>query len=459
MKFLCFAMMAIFLLACGDSGSRAVNPVSGQPGLGDGGEDGNGPDEPSTFDPAVLADFNVYDGKIRSLEVKNRLESMVQKDDLTNDFVKIDNNGFSLYSSGFNISSGKPDLSIKAGIETPPSPSYEFIKTDHLKGLKIALDPKYIGGINAMELEKRYVKATIADKDIFFTEADINFYVAQIVKKRLEEVGVEVLLTREYLHKPVYEKNFKKFKVEDFPKIVDEIVAPIANKDEKELKKNALLMSGDEVIYRDYFVPRDELERVRMINEFEPHLTIRISMNMEGGIDSVSKKSVMTDKNQALMFIPGGMKKSDLLFADNRIKLLDYLLTPVLDYSRSMGIQIGSNLAQSSSAHVELVDQTKLVEDDPLLFNYKVVNDLANERPVQGMFSYYSNYFKYLKGPVVEFRPLTQNNKDEVEKLMKGLREAQDYFYNLSILKDKSNRIWQIAEGYFFGVILYFGNL
>ena len=204
--------LCLSFIGCGKSGSGRTNTIPGKPALGPG-------EEPATGTLPLFTDYKVYEGKVSYDTLNFRLSDVLQKSADLNDYFLMNSSKFEIFASLENKNSQNPDLSITLGDTALSLPPYHFAGGTEkliLKDLKVALDPKYIGGELAINHEQRYVDFLSVDgqteEEILFSEAEINYYVARILKQKLESMGAIVLLTKRSPHEQVYEKDYKTWK-------------------------------------------------------------------------------------------------------------------------------------------------------------------------------------------------------------------------------------------------------
>ena len=206
---------------------------------------------------------------------------------------------------------------------TLPSCMSQTQDVKELSQVKIAIDPGHFGGQYA-RLEKRYVYIEHGENKLSFDEGTLAFLTALHLKKRLEERGVSVLLTRQMIGKGAYREDFFDW-----------------------LRQHPEYWETKEIlptIFRSYYNVIDLRERARMINEYHPDLTIIIHYNACNS-DSVyfPQRTQITDRNFNLVFIPGAFFKEELTTVEDRYHFLRFICTQDLENSYHIAHKLMEN--------------------------------------------------------------------------------------------------------------------
>src|SRR6185312_10102312 len=182
---------------------------------------------------------------------------------------------------------------------------YYFIKKDSLhvahapslKGMKIAIDPGHIGGTYHMgETESRCMCLVIdSTKQIQLVEGNLTFYTAQLLKKKLEAQGAQVMLTRpdtgiSSLGIGYFEWK-RRIKTRNY---LDSLL------------KEGLMADKD--LFSRVFGPMDLSERARKINAFNPDMTVIIHYNVN---EKNTGWTHTTGKDYVMAFVAGCTTSKD----------------------------------------------------------------------------------------------------------------------------------------------------
>lgn len=305
-----------------------------------------------------------------------------------------------------------------------------------LSGKRIVIDPGHIAGnFETALIEQKYLrflKDSVADlptDSIHIAEGVLTFATAQILKKQLEEQGASVFLTRQDNKSSfgtTYQDWFLKRKTIVLDSLLDVGVIEKA-------KYNKIKKENEKDFFWDFFRDYELANRVKVINNYKPDLTIIIHYN----VDEKNKDWVRpTDKNYCMAFVPGAMSAEALkntLGRANFLRLLlsdDYVLSEkisdltVKEFSKHLGI----NVAQKKDA------------------DYLKDNCLSSSK--QGVFCRNLALCRLVKSPLVYGECLYQDNKEEYFELSKNDKT----FYGIST----NQRVKQVSDAYFNAIIQYF---
>lgn len=309
-----------------------------------------------------------------------------------------------------------------------------------LKGLKVAIDPGHIGGTYAMaETESRCMTLQVDSSgqpdSIRLVEGNLTFFTAQILKKKLEAQGAEVMLTRMDTGLSALDMTFKEWKKR------------IKSRDYVDSLISVNLLREDEVRWLHRRIPDKELfekvfgfvdmaERAKKINAFHPDLTVVIHYNVNevniGWTHPTNRDYVMT-------FVPGCVTTKDLNTVAGRLNLLRLLISPDIDNS----VAFSSDVVQRLSKDLSVPIAHK--EDATYLSKHSLTT------PKDGVFSRDLALTRLIHGTLVYGEALYQDNSMECCMLSgKGID-----FKGCSI----SQRIGQVAQAYYEGILDYLDSL
>jgi N-acetylmuramoyl-L-alanine amidase len=242
------------------------------------------------------------------------------------------------------------------------------IKDLPLKGYKIALDPGHFGEDLYTNFTKKHVQTFKKTKDGLVVdqeirEAFLNLVVGKIVKKKLENLGALVLLTKNDLG-PVALIDFKDFEAS---KVTKEIILSSSNEKWflnllssmklhntsiseliKESEKLQSLLSHKRK-FKKYLI-YDLYERARIINEFKPDISLIIHFDTFLPKSYERRHTINPEKyNKTKAFIPGNFSFNSLSSNKNRYSIYSNFLNSTslknsIDLTRNIVDSLSSNL-------------------------------------------------------------------------------------------------------------------
>ncbi len=308
-----------------------------------------------------------------------------------------------------------------------------------LEGIKIALDPVYIGGSKRMaEIEQKLLKIVNGKGDtILLDEGLINLETAVIAAIKLQKLGAEVLLTRKKVSESAFGKSFFTWLNEDFRTWVkDDFEKGNLTKE----KADYLRQKADALyVYNQYFKPKELKARVDRINRFKPDLTLAIGYNIdETNWLLRSSGDVLTPirGNYGLVYVPGSFMAGELANPRDRMEFLRLLLTK--DYKNSI----------------------KFAELLSLQFNYKLgAPPLASKLDFEyldensimvkeGIYARNLSITRMIHGPVCYGVPLCLDNENEFLAIGKDELKVGEL--------TTSKRVEQVADAFVEAIKVYF---
>ena len=241
-----------------------------------------------------------------------------------------------------------------------------------LLGLRIALDPGHMGD---KEWDRPTGKYIHDDSGNILSEGYINFIVAQLLKNNLENLGAEVLVTRNNLH-PVSKLPARTFPLIKFARteLQESTLKPwflslLNNASSREMlydsfEKSARLRSlFSESRRSDYFILRADLDaRIDLINRFNPDITLIIHFDTADRLDdpqSLNPYVIQATKG----FVVGSYGANEFSSRNQRKFFIRHLLDSYswqtsLDLSRYLITEIKNKLGVklASSAGPESIE-------------------------------------------------------------------------------------------------------
>ncbi len=399
-------------------------------------------------------------------QYSKKVESYLDKSKILTPYYAIKTNGISIYdspesklkeSSEFHISWDKLDefnlylknCSVQQVYETykkgdfnkmipcrngnsSPSTVGQFGKVS-LKGLKIAIDAGHIAGDMEMgNIEKKCLTLQCVNdqglKDsIEIAEGMLTFATAKLLKAKLEAQGAEVLLTRKFNNGTAFGVTFDKWLETNYKSTVDSLftVGKLTLSQKKFFySPKASKRDKFRVIFKDVELAK----RAEIINNYNPDLTIIIHYNVDENNTGWTKPA---NKNFNMTFVGGAFMKDDLSTPEKRFEFLRLLVSKDIEQS----ILLSSSMVKSFEKNLN-VKTAKIKDAD-----YLMEGCLAT--PEAGVYCRNLQLTRYIHGTLVYGETLYQDNINE----SKALNEESD--------KTKNERVQQVAEAYFQGVLNY----
>lgn len=323
-----------------------------------------------------FSEFDMYQRKLSKGYVSSKIVDFLKYSNEIENYYEITEHALILYASPEDKRKGLPEYCLYFGKDNPETFSFDR----PLSQARIAIDPGHFGGLFA-RLEERYIEM----ESIYFDEGTLAFLTALQLKKKLEEKGATVLLTRNEIGKGAYTEDFFDW-LKNHPEY---------------WKKNVSLST----IFIRYYNRLDLRARARLINDFHPDLTLLIHYNAIDSELSNSLQTKVTKRNFNLVFIPGAFCSGELMNKEDRYHFLRLVCTQ--DIERSFTIA------------KKLIQQfTEQLQVPPLkaLKNSGVGNSLVS---VDGVFCRNLCLTRLIKGPLCYGETLVQNNLEEALALSK----------------------------------------
>lgn len=315
-------------------------------------------------------------------------------------------------------------------------------KSKHLNGLRIALDPGHMGG-SFWDIETgKFVQDSRGRK---VSEGLINLQVCLLLKKELEDLGAQVLITRSSL-KPTSSVDYKKFPILPYSreelrlstltswyrKILES--APIGSALYKNFDNDTNVKKlFSESSRANFFIKRADLDaRVDMITAFDPQMTIIVHFDAAGGVNPSSP-------NATRAYVPGGFQASEFSSRNSRKYFVRHLLD---ENSWQLSLELTRHLLGSIEKNMGIpkadYDGTESVKVEQGIF----ARNLHVSRKLKGMATSYLEVFYY-------------NRPQEFEALLDARHpmqiDGQTYMY--------SDRLKQVSDSLRDGVVSFVNSL
>jgi N-acetylmuramoyl-L-alanine amidase len=314
------------------------------------------------------------------------------------------------------------------------TPALNEIKKN-LSELKIMIDPGHMAGnLNMAHIEQKFLHFTkrnhpLLKKDsVDVAEGMLTFQTASVLQNMLQEKGVTVALTRKENGTSfgcTYDEWFKTKK----KKALDSLLAA----EKITVQKHKQLMSENPAkFFVSFFKDYELRQRAKVINAFNPDLTVIIHYNVDEKNTDWKKPS---DKNFCMTFIPGCLIADNLKTVEGQLNLLRLLLTDDLDKSEKISGLVVNQLSQQLKIPVaNKTDATYLSE-----------HCLASS--TNGVYSRNLALCRLVKTPLVYGECLYQDCENECYNLIENTETA----YGI-----KTNKRVVLAAQSFYNAIMNF---
>jgi N-acetylmuramoyl-L-alanine amidase len=368
---------------------------------------------------------------------QNKANHYLDLNNNLNSYYQINNDGIEVYANQINKNEGNIERKytwneiIKCQ-QLQMFPCRELndklVITSTLKGSRIAIDPGHIAGNMEMgKIESKFISFTKPDS-LQFAEGILTLAAAQLLKKKLEQEGAIVMLTRNNSNYTAFNKTFDDWLKYDFNKTVDSLnkrkIISVKTKNIL-LSPNCSKRDKFKLLFRDLELAK----RAEIINKFNPDITIVIHFNVDEQNSGWRKPSV---KNYNMAFMPGAFTDNDLQDSAKRYHFTRLLVTNNLETS----LALSKKLIQSFEAVLKV--KAASVNDAEYLSNKCKSTDEVGV--------YCRNLFltRVVKGTIAYGETLYQDNETECLLLSKE--------------EDKKNneRVKEVAEAYYQGIKNYF---
>lgn len=310
-----------------------------------------------------------------------------------------------------------------------------------LQGLRVAIDPGHLGGtMEFAQMERKYVKLRKGavpgyPAEIQFNEGNLTVATAIMLQEKLEASGAKVLLTRDTIAESAFGMGFDAWKDSLFRPTLKKVAAENGwNQEKIEWWANE---ATDEQIFHGIFKNEDLKERSRLINSFDPHITLFLHYNIEESNEADNDKYLTPQKsNYSMAFVPGSFMKNELDSLDEQVDFLRILLVEDLDGS----VDFSATVLDKIIRHL----QVPPVANDADL---KYIQNASMATTEAGIFARNLSLTRLVQGKMCFAEPLLQDNEKEAIRLnsidlrLPGMRT--------------SLRCKQTAEAYFQGILAW----
>jgi N-acetylmuramoyl-L-alanine amidase len=305
-----------------------------------------------------------------------------------------------------------------------------------LNGIRIALDPGHTAhNIEIGDLEKKYLKfkkdslAGLPDS-IEIAEGVLTFATAQLLKEKLKAQGAEVFITRSN-GTSAFGKSYYEWKQQDLKKTVDSLFK-IGEISLSQKQYFTGPKAKDNDIFRVIFRDLELAQRAELINNFKPDLTVIIHFNVDETNTGWKKPGC---KNFNMTFIGGAFMKNDLSSKEKRFEFLRLLATDDLEKSILLSSEMIKSFEKNLNVKTAKMNEARYLTEGCLQTNEN------------GVYCRNLQLTRYIHSPLVYGETLCQDDLTEATRLNK----EKD--------KTKNERIKQVAEAYYIGIMNYISGL
>ena len=364
---------------------------------------------------------------------------MAKDDILVSDLMQLSDDTFELYASADAKAAQTPEFSVK--LLRAPNAANAAPKNG-LNGKVIVLDPGHFGGAYA-KVEDRIIQADMPDGTAAdFNEGTLNMATALHLKELLSKAGATVHLTKDAVGKGAISASFEEWKNgPEFLAAVEKKIEKIADSAKRQAARDWWLKeSTDLEKFRMLYNSLDIEERVKVISQLKPDLTLFIHYNAGSTKDPVSGKNILTKENYCMAFVGGSYMKGELATPESRQNFVKQLFGDSLDESAKVSSLIVKELVTGLginpvSEHNEIAQELYLKKSCVKICDGVYARNMSSTQKVPGVVCY--------------AEPLCQDN----ETMCRVLNDKSHKIGGLNT----SPYVTQVAQAYYNGISKYFG--
>lgn len=306
-----------------------------------------------------------------------------------------------------------------------------------LAGRRIAIDPGHFGtSLSEAAVEQKHLHFTTQyngqTDSVKIYESHLTFVTALLLKKKLEQQGAEVMLTRQQETFTSFGCNFEQWIKNHRRRVLDSL---LKEGDMTPARHAKLIKCSRHAFFWDFFRDYELLNRVALINKFAPDVAVIIHYNVDEKNTPWKKAS---PKNFTMTFMGGALTSADLSKKGTQMDFLRLLFTDQLNRSE----QLCSNTVNAFHSTLQ-IPIAKSADAEYLLKNCK-----STGRP--GVFCRNLALCRRINAPLVYGEALYQDNEKECQLLMDE-KTGDD-----GILL--SGRISSVTSCYYSAILKYFEN-
>ncbi len=300
--------------------------------------------------------------------------------------------------------------------------------------IRIAIDPGHIAS-NKKEaiIEERFIRYN----NKFFYESQLNETTALVLKKKLEERGFVVSLSRQpkktafgYTYTYWYKKLAKK-----------ELSEKLNNNLISQDTYNDLIKSNKKELFDKYFKNQEFIKRAHNINAFQPDFVIIIHYNASEFENNHKTNAPLVEHNYTVAFVPGSFTNIELA---SQSQINDFIRISTTDILKK-------SIELSESIVTEIENKLNIPRlkpsDYPELWYLKKFSVYTGK---PGVFARNLYLTRTIKAPLAYIECTLQNNKQEIQYFTK----KDTKIYNIKT----SSRILNYTDAIYTGIIKYMQN-
>lgn len=368
----------------------------------------------------------------------NDVEAVIYSDevDLFERILLSSNRSLELYSKKDVNRFNREKFSVLPGTNT----NFRYRANDSLplRGFKIALDPgHFAGSFEEGAIESRYARVITPDKQVVeIYEAELTFNTARILADTLRSLGAEVKLTRNANGHTAFNKSYSNWIEQDLKRTLDSLVA--LKKISEQQAKLLAEVKDPKKLYQLFFQQYELEQRAKIINDFNPDITLIIHYNADAQNGRFDGKGnlIASSRNFNMVFIPGAYIMSELRKTEDRMHFAKALLTNQFDASLELSEYIMDGFTKVTK-----------IEPHSLEMSLKYIQNATIFTGTRGIYARNLVLTRLVNSPLCYGETLYQDNADEVVKLT-----ARDFDYKGEKI---SFRTYEVAMAYLYGIIHY----
>ena len=301
------------------------------------------------------------------------------------------------------------------------------------KGLRVAIEPgHFCASVEDANIEQKYLAFKTPKGDsIALYESELTYMTATLLKSKLDQQGATVFLTRKGKEFTSTGYTYSQLTGNKRKWFLDSLVTHQAISSVRAL---ALLKLNPTAFYKDFFRDFELSNRAKLINAFQPDLTVIIHYNVD---EKNAPWKQQTYKDFTMTFVPGAMTRSDLDKTEGYVNFIRLLITNDLNDSSELAACTVNAFSKKLKIPIaKPTDATYLAEN-------------CVQTPKTGVYSRNLALCRKISGPLIYGEALYQDNVNESYALM--ARDTSIGGINVS------KRAASVAESYYLAIGTFIG--